>query len=40
MNEDKIKKFRDELTDRNEEIDIFKGEASKQINQIRGSQEH
>ena len=35
--EDRIKKLRDELNERNEEIDILKGEASKQINQIRGS---
>ena len=34
---DRIRKRRDELNERNEEIDIFKGEASKQINQIRGS---
>ena len=37
MIEDRIKKLRDELTERNEEIDILKGEASKQINQIRRS---
>ena len=37
MIEDRIKKLRDELNERNEEIDILKGEASKQINQIRGS---
>ena len=37
MIEDRIKKLRDELTERNEEIYILKGEASKQINQIRGS---
>ena len=37
MIEDRIKKFRDELNERNEQIDILKGEASKQINQIRGS---
>ena len=32
-----FKKFRCELNKRNEEIDILKGEAFKQINQIRGS---
>ena len=37
MIEGKIKRLRDELNERNEEIDILKGEASKQINQIRGS---
>ena len=37
MIEDRIKKLRDELNERNEQIDILKGEASKQINQIRGS---
>ena len=37
MIEDRIKKLRDELNERNEEINILKGEASKQINQIRGS---
>ena len=37
MIEDRIKKLRGELTERNEEIDILKGEASKQINQIRES---
>ena len=37
MIEDRIKKLRDELNERSEEIDILKGEASKQINQIRGS---
>ena len=37
MVEDRIKKLRGELTERNKEIDILKGEASKQINQIRGS---
>ena len=37
MIEDRIRKLRDELNERNEEIDILKGEASKQINQIRGS---
>ena len=35
--EGRIKRLRDELNERNEEIDILKGEASKQINQIRGS---
>ena len=35
--EDRIRKLRGELNERNEEIDILKGEASKQINQIRGS---
>ena len=35
--EDRIGKLRDELTERNKEIDISKGEASKQINQIRES---
>ena len=33
----RIKRIRDELNERNEEIDILKGETSKQINQIRGS---
>ena len=37
MVEDRIKKLRDELVERNEEINILKGEASKQINQIRES---
>ena len=37
MIEGKVKRLRDELNERNEEIDILKGEASKQINQIRGS---
>ena len=37
MIEDRIKKLRDELNERKEEIDILKGEAFKQINQIRGS---
>ena len=37
MIEDRIKKLRDELNERNEEINILKDEASKQINQIRGS---
>ena len=34
---DRIRKLRGELTERNKEIDILKGEASKQINQIRES---
>ena len=37
MIEDRTKKLRDEWNERNEEVDILKGEASKQINQIRGS---
>ena len=37
MIEGRIRKLRDELTERNKEIDILKGEASKQINQIRES---
>ena len=37
MTEDRLKKLRDELNERNKEIDILKGAASKQINQIRGS---
>ena len=37
MIEDRIKKLRDELNERNEEINILKDEASKQINQKRGS---
>ena len=37
MIEDRIGKLRGELTERNKEIDILKGEASKQINQIRES---
>ena len=37
MIEDRIKKLRGELTERNKEIVILKGEASKQINQIRES---
>ena len=37
MTEDRIKKLRDELTQRDEEIDILKGEASKQISQIKES---
>ena len=35
--EDRLRKLRGELTERNKEIDILKGEASKQINQIRES---
>ena len=37
MIEGMINRPRGELTERNKEIDILKGEASKQINQIRGS---
>ena len=37
MIEGRIRKLRGELTERNKEIDILKGEASKQINQIRES---
>ena len=37
MIKDRIKKLSDELNERNEEIDILKCEASKQINQIRRS---
>ena len=37
MIEGRTNKLRGELTERNKEIDILKGEASKQINQIRGS---
>ena len=37
MIEDRIRKLRDELNERNKEIDILKGEASKQIYQIRES---
>ena len=37
MVEGRINKLRGELTERNEEIDILEGEASKQINQIRES---
>ena len=37
MIEDRLKKLRDELNERSKEIDILKGEASKQINQIRES---
>ena len=35
--EGRINKLRGELTERNKEIDILKGEASKQINQIKES---
>ena len=35
--EGRINKLRSELTERNKEIDILKGEASKQINQIKES---
>ena len=37
MTEDRIKELRDELNQRDEEIDILKGEASEQINRIRES---
>ena len=37
MIEDRLRKLRGELTERNKEIDILKGEASKQINQIKQS---
>ena len=37
MIEGRIRKLRAELTEKNKEIDILKGEASKQINQIRES---
>ena len=37
MIEGRINKLRGELTERNKEIDILKGEASKQLNQIRES---
>ena len=37
MIEDRIKRLRDELNERKKEIDILKGEASKQINQIKES---
>ena len=37
MIEGRLRKLRGELTERNKEIDILKGEASKQINQIRAS---
>ena len=37
MIEDRIKKLRDQLNKRNEELNILKDDTSKQINQIRGS---
>ena len=37
MIEDRINRLRDELNERNKEIDILKSEASKQINQIKES---
>ena len=37
MIEGRINQLRGELSERNKEIDILKGEASKQINQIRES---
>ena len=37
MIEDRIKELSDELNQRDEEIDLVKGEASKQINQIKES---
>ena len=37
MIEGRLRKLRGELTERNKKIDILKGEASKQINQIRES---
>ena len=37
MIEDRIKRLRDELNERNKEIDMLKGEALKQINQIKES---
>ena len=37
MIEGRLRKLRGELTERNKEIDILKGEASKQINQIKES---
>ena len=37
MSENRIKRLRDELNERNKEIDILEGEASKQINQIKES---
>ena len=37
MIEDRIKELRHELNQRDEEINILKGEAPKQINQIRES---
>ena len=33
--EDRIKRLRDELNERNKDIEILKGEASKQIYQIK-----
>ena len=38
--EDRIKRLRDELDERNTEIDILKGEASKQINQIKNQSQN
>ena len=35
MIEDRTKRLRDELNEKNKEIDILKGEPSKQINQIK-----
>ena len=37
MIKDRIKRLRDDLNERNKEIDILKGAASKQINQIKES---
>ena len=37
MIEDRIKKLGDEFNERNKEIDILKGETSKQINKIKES---
>ena len=37
MIEDRIKRLRDELNERNKKLDILKGEASKQSNQIKES---
>ena len=37
MIEDRIKKLRDKLNERNKKIDIFKGEVSKQVSHIRES---
>ena len=37
MIKDRIKRLRDELNERNKEIDTLKGEVSKQINQIKES---
>ena len=34
---DRIRKLRDELNERSEEINVLKDEVSEQINQIRGS---